>query len=135
MSITWTYNPSISTDTDRVRLLVGDTNADAPLLDDGAIAFFLTQGGGVFAAAALAAESLAGRYAGDVTRKVGGTGASISASDRFAHFTALAAQLRASAATAASSTPMPYAGGLSIAEKAAACEDTDLVPPAFRVDL
>lgn len=134
MSITWSYNPAIATSSDKVRLLVGDTNAAAPLFDDGAIAFFLAESTNVYGAAALAADALAGRVADQVDKKVGGTGAEIKASARFEHYKQLAVRLREQAANAAGSLPIPYAGGLSYAEKAADATDPDRILPAFGVD-
>lgn len=81
-------------------------------------------------AAAICAESLAGRYSSLVDKKIGDL--SISYSQRAKQWKELAASLRTSARSALFE---PWAGGLSEGDKAARRADTDLVQPAFRRDL
>lgn len=134
MAVTYTYNPGITNDSDRVRFLIGDTNADTPLFDDGEIAFLVSEAGDVYTAAALAADQLAARYARDVNRAVAGDGGvRVDAGQRFDHYTTLARQLRERAAR--SFGPVPFAGGISIGDKDARVGDTDRVLPAFAVDM
>lgn len=77
-------------------------------------------------AAAICAESLAGRYASLVDKKIGDL--SISYSQRAKQWAELAGKLRSSARSALFA---PWAGGLSEGDKAARRADTDLVQPAF----
>lgn len=81
-------------------------------------------------AAAVCAESLAGKYAGLVDKKIGDL--SISYSQRAKQWAELAVKLRASSRQGLFT---PWAGGLSQAEKRTNRENTDLVQPAFRRDL
>lgn len=81
-------------------------------------------------AAAICAESLAGKYAGLVDKKIGDL--SISYSQRSKQWAEVAVKLRASSRQGLFT---PWAGGLSEAEKRANRENTDLVQPAFRRDL
>lgn len=91
----WTYNPALATDADRVRLLLGDTNAADPLISDEEIAAMLTQEGGVTEAAARAAETLViicGRKAQEVTDDIGQR---VKYGDLAALYRTLATRLRA----------------------------------------
>jgi hypothetical protein len=81
-------------------------------------------------AAAICAESLAGKYAGLVDKKIGDL--SISWSQRSKQWAEIAAKLRSSARSALFE---PFIGGVSVSDKAARRADTDLVQPAFRRDL
>jgi hypothetical protein len=57
---------AISTDLDRFRLLIGDTNSELPLLNDVEAQFFIDgRPGSVLAAAADACDALATRFAAD----------------------------------------------------------------------
>ncbi len=81
-------------------------------------------------AAAICAESLAGRYASFVDKKIGDL--SISYSQRAKQWSAIAEKLRASSRSALFT---PWAGGLSISDRDSRRADTDLIQPAFRRDL
>lgn len=112
---------------DAVRLMVGDTNADAPELQDGEVAYFLSiSEQDPLTAAIAAATALQGRYAGAVNESVGSV--SISGGSRAAGYAELLQQLRRQATLAGIA---PWAGGISRAEKRAARCDTDRVPPLF----
>lgn len=99
-------------------------------LSDETITAILAIESDVRMAAAMCAESLAGKYASAVDKKIGDL--SISYSQRREHWEKMAATLRSSSRTALF---QPFAGGLSEADKQARREDTDLVQPAFRRDL
>ncbi len=77
-------------------------------------------------AAAICAESLAGKYAAAVDKKIGDL--SISYSQRAKQWAEVAGKLRSSAR---STLFTPWAGGLSEGDKAARRADTDLVQPSF----
>lgn len=81
-------------------------------------------------AAAICAESLAGKYSSLVDKKIGDL--SISYSQRAKQWADIAGKLRSSAR---STLFEPWAGGLSEGDKEARRADTDLVQPAFRRDL
>lgn len=84
-----------------------------------------------YAAAAMAAESLAAKYARISDLKVGDL--SISYSQRAKDYREMAARLWVLAARAAVRTP--YAGGISIADKEIDQDNTDRVQPAFSVGM
>ena len=85
----------------------------------------------VYLAAAMCAESLAGKYSSAVDKQVGDL--RLSFSQRAKAWSDLAGRLRTSASR--NSMFAPYAGGISIADKQASADDTDRVQPAFTATL
>jgi hypothetical protein len=127
--MTFTYTPGSTTSATRVRLLVGDTDPNAPLqerLEDEEITDLLLIFGGYRAAAAGGAEALAAKFARSATNKTMGQ-ASL-AWKRFDQLTALAKTLRSSVSLAA----VPFAGGISVSQKETLEQDTDRVTPSFQ---
>lgn len=55
----FTYTGALATDLEKVRRLIGDTDSAAALFTDAEIEFFLSEGGSVYMAAALAARAIA----------------------------------------------------------------------------
>ncbi len=55
----FTYTGALTTDLEKVRRLISDTNSAAALFTDAEITFFLEDGGSVYKAAALAARAIA----------------------------------------------------------------------------
>jgi hypothetical protein len=116
---------------DHLRLLIGDTAAEA-LLSDNEVAFFLANNDDDPVAGALsAAKALAFRFAqlvdateGDVSR---------SYSQKAKAYAELARSLAADVATAAATAvaPIVWAGGISQSEVDANAGDGDLVPRYF----
>lgn len=95
----WSYDESLATDTDWVRMRIGDTDATGPLLSDEAIASFLAEQATRTLAAASACDAIAAIF----TRKAnsfsaGGT--SVNWGDRAKAFRDLATQLRTDDAAA-----------------------------------
>lgn len=129
--MTWSYSTDPgSTPKDSVRFLIGDTKSTAQELSDEEILWLLSKEGTPEQAAARAAEILASKYASLVDKTVGAL--SISASQRFDHFTSLSSRLRATTTALLSA---PYAGGISVADKDVAESDTDRVAPSFSRDM
>ena len=134
--MTWTYNASDpSSPKDQVRLLIGDTietPASMQLLQDEEILALLSlNDDDPLAAAVAAARSLAARFAryvdevtGDLQRKY---------SQRFRQFMDLADDLSESANDPLRSRPIPYCGGISIADIQAHDEDEDRYPDIFKI--
>lgn len=90
-----TYDPSLPTDTHKVRYLVGDTDVNDLMLQDDEIAWLLQiENDDVFMAAARACESIAARFARDVNYRFSTMWQD--SSDAFAHYMKLAETLRAS---------------------------------------
>jgi len=121
-------------DIDRVRVLCGDPAGDTQVLDDSIISFFLEEyNGNYYRAAADAAAAIAAYYAGQVDIRVGIL--SSSNSQKTQQFAELATALRRRADDKALAMAVPFAGGISIAGKEEAEENTDRVPPSFTRDL
>lgn len=125
-------DPSASA-ADMVRFLLGDTDTANVLLTDSEITALLTiHSDEPYAAAIAAAKSLAARYARRVDKRVGDL--SISWSQVSKNFRDLAVQL-SNQHLSISDALAPYAGGISVSDKAANAADTDVVQPYFRVGM
>lgn len=90
-----TYDPTLPTAKDQVRLLIRDTDPANAHLQDTEIAWFVTQNDNVYFAAADAAENIAATYAGRADKTVGPL--RIQYRDFQQRFTEMAASLRARA--------------------------------------
>ena len=127
--MTFTYTPGDTSSATRVRLLIGDTDPEAPLqqrLENEEITDLLAMFGGYRAAAAGAAEALAAKFARLATEKRMGMASLVW--KRYESLTALAKTLRTSASFAA----LPFAGGISVAQRTSLDQDTDRVTPSFQ---
>jgi hypothetical protein len=93
----FTYVDPSSGDRDKVRFLIGDTDANDPILQDGEITFLLSTWGNIYKAAAYAAEAIAGRYAHktNYSRSIGDLSISESYATSAAEFRELAKSLKA----------------------------------------
>ncbi len=121
-------------DIDRVQVLCGDPPGDTQVLDDSMISFFLEEyNGNYYRAAADAAAAIAAHYAGQVDVRVGIL--SSSNSQKTQQFAELATALRRRADDRALAGAVPFAGGISVADKQANQDNDDLVVPAFTRDL
>jgi len=134
--VTWSYggDPSVTTK-DAVRFYLGDTNSQDQQLSDEEIAYLLSEeNDNPIRAAARGAENVAAYYARQVSKSVGGL--SLSAGFRMANYQKLAERLwrRASMATNGS-LAVPYAGGISHADKDSREDNSDRVEPAFSREL
>lgn len=127
--MTWSYNlPIIGTSgKDQVRLLIGDTDSTNPLLQDEEIAYFLSKRPNSYGAAAECCRTLSTRFASSATTTAGDT--KIAYSDIAKAFAARAQAFESQAAN--SGAGLPYAGGISQADKQSQIENTDRVPPQF----
>lgn len=109
--MSWSYNTSLTSTKDQVRYLVGDTNALDQQVQDEEIVFSLSQNGGnIYLAAAMVANSLSAKYsnAKDITVD----GMSIKNSTRAQSYASLAIQLEAKANTLNGGVA-PIVGGLT----------------------
>ncbi len=127
--MTWTYDPNITTDRDKVRLNIGDTNTSSQLLSDEEIAYFLTQAG-VLGASVLAAEAIAAKFSALCDQQVGDL--SVTFSQKAKQYRELAKQLRRQIGL---SSAGPIAPAISISDKDTAELDTDRVEPAFTIGM
>lgn len=121
---TYTFNPSGDT-RDAVRFLLGDTQKDAPLLDDQEIAYALTANGNN---ARLAAAQCAEAVAALLSRTSGMQADGVRFASSADYYLKLAQKLRLQAAAAGGA---PYAGGIGVSDKELQEEDTDRVSPSF----
>lgn len=109
---------------------VGDavaiTYTYAEISDESITALLALTSDDVYEAAALAADNIAGRYAGLVDKKIGDL--SMSWSQRAKQWSDKASSIRKSGQSALFA---PFAGGISQASKDVYTADTDVVQPAF----
>ena len=128
--MTWSYSgdPSAS-DKDAVRFTIQDTDSSDQQMSDEEVNWLLTEYGSVRAAAIAAARTLAAKYARSVDKAVGDL--RLSLSQKHAHYQSLVAQLEKSSAIIA----IPWAGGISAADKQAYEDDSDRVRPKFGKNL
>lgn len=103
--MSWTYSGEPNTsDKDKVRFLIGDTDPDYPLVQDEEIQFALDSESNIYAAAAKCCEAIAARFSREVDRKMGSI--SIQASQKVEAYRRLARQLREKAKIA----QLPFSG-------------------------
>jgi hypothetical protein len=127
--MSWSYSDTLLTDRDKVRFYLQDTDTNDQLLTDEEIAFLLTEAGSVRAAAIVAAETVAAKFARYADTSVGDL--QLSYSQRYEQFLSLAERLRRQVSLSA----VPLAGGISVSRKQTVDEDTDRVAPAFSVGM
>lgn len=130
----FTYQGDLSTDLDKVRFHIGDTDSTAVLFTDaeitGALAIYTT----VLNTAAALADAQAAKYARRVTTSI--DGASLNYSDLAKQFHALAVRLRSQAVTADDAgIGTPFVGGVSIDAMDTQREDSDREPNRFEVGM
>ena len=130
--MTFTYVSTGGTDSvtrDVVRTYIGDVDSSDPLLTDEQIALAISEAGNATSAAALCADWISATFARKSDKTVGDL--QIRYSQRFTQYRELASMLRRGVAL----TALPYAGGISISDKATREADADRVEPAFEVDM
>ena len=129
--MTWTYDETAlgTSPKDEIRLLIGDTNPNEPLISDEAIAFLLTQEPGPYYAAAAACETIAGNYAREISRTIGPL--NLNLASRQTQFEQLAERLRTRAPHRTGVAPIFF--GDSYSDKQAAAQDPDLIGTAAKV--
>lgn len=139
MTYTYGRNPGTTTPAQRkdsVRLLVGDTDENDKQLEDEEIEFFLSQASNdVYAAGAIAARTIAAKYARLVDTTVDETGIRARYDQRQKAYSDLATMLdkQSKSYGSAGSLGVPSAGGISSTDVDSAVLDTDRVKPIFNV--
>lgn len=127
----WGYDPALKEEKDQVRFLIQDTNSARQLFADEEIAWSLTQEANVYMAAAALCDIL-------VTKAGGGTGGvkkkKIS-EFQIEYDTQLYVRLGAMYRSRGYGHQVPYAGGISVADKTSQQQDTDWVNPKIVRDL
>ena len=124
---TYGGNPE-SSELDRVRLLIGDTDCTNAHLTDAEIQFYIDGCGSADFGAPRAAEAIAGKFASKVTIRTGSV--SKSNSDLMQHYLDLAKRLDARAAETGGA---PIFTALTKSDKLDDRQDPSLVQPNFRI--
>lgn len=126
--MSWTYTPDFTLDRDQIRFLIQDTQSNRPLVADEEIAWVRSTEANVFMAAAALCDSLASKGGNIKARVVG----DLRVVYDVKFYRGLAASLRARGA----GHQVPFAGGISITDKAEQQSDSDAVQPrAFRSEM
>ena len=125
----WSFDPALSTDKDKVRLYIGDTDSTNPQVADETIEATLVLYPDPMLAAAVIARSLAAQYGRDVTYHAGSVGENSSDLARF--YLDLAKELDPMGVTRAIPLAQISVGGLSLSDKDTLDSNTDAGPPSF----
>ena len=129
--MTWSYSGDPSTSNrDKVRFLVFDTDTNEQLLNNEEIDWVLSEQSNIYMASANCAEAIAAKFAKDITRSAVGLSASVG--NRAQFYLELAEKLRAQVSTSNKHSEI-FAGGLTISGKIALDDDSDAVQPAFKI--
>lgn len=133
--MTWSFDPGLSTDTDKVRFLSGDTDTTSQLVANETIVGVLTMYGNVFRSAAAICRAIAAKFSRQADEAIDDMRKNLS--QRATAYAARARELddQAVALTAVGATPMPFAGGISIGDKETRADDADRVDPFFTRDM
>ena len=131
--MTFTYSPtSLSTDLAKVRIRLGDTNSDDPLLSDEEIAHFLDDSEDDVRQASLkACRAIVAKFARTVNDSAGGLNSS--KTSKFQQYKDLLAELQDDVTR--SSTATPFVGGISIDRADDTADDTNFRPHSFGVGM
>jgi hypothetical protein len=127
--MTWTFDPALSTDKDRVRFYCGDTDTNDQLVADETINATLVDWSDPMLAAAVVCRSLAAKFARDVTYRAGDVSENSSDIARF--YNDIADKLDPAGITKGVALAEISIGGLSISEKETLASNTDAVQPSF----
>lgn len=135
--MTWTWGADTTVQLDRVRILVGDTDENDPLISDEEIGLYLTGGyweqDSDYLAAARVATAIAAKFARRPDSLSAG-GTSVSWSQLADRYRTLATELADLASTESGFSAAPFAGGISQSDVLAREADTDRMPNFFRRD-
>ena len=129
--MSWSYsgNPS-SSDRDKVRFTIGDTDSCQPMLQDEEIDYLLSVYISVGSASYQSAQAILAKLSKEYNQSVGSV--SYSLSDRVGHYKQLVDKLKAESFAVGA---LPYCGGISISDKEAKESNPDRVEPKFTIDL
>lgn len=112
--------------TDRIRLIIGDTNIDEEGLTDEVIEYVLEKNNSEEVPSAIEClRYLVAQYANAVTEKAGGY--FVKGTEKYTQYKELLASLTTDPTTAITAMGIPYAGGISWAAYCADAENDDLM--------
>lgn len=131
--MTWSYDIDAlgTSPKDQVRLLIGDTLQSEPQLQDEEIAYLITQRSSVYGAAAECCRSLQAKFSRSVDQTTGTDKTMFSQMAKA--YGIKAAEFEDKAAMAGAG--LPYAGGISVADKLQQQQDRDRVEPQFQIGM
>lgn len=137
-NFSYSGDPDAGSRLDIVRLMIGDTDPDDPLLSDGEIGIALASSGVNTYAAAACADFIAAKFSRMATVKIGST--SINGAEKAKSYFALAKALRKGGPGdipggdgSGEPTLTMFAGGTSRSANAATREDPDRVQGSFAI--
>lgn len=125
--MTFSYSTSLTTNKDKVRFRIGDTDSNRPLLSDEEISAVLASKPAVLPSAFECVEAILAKIARDVDRNAAGI--SSSRSQSFNHYL----ELRSKLAREMTTESEMFVGGLSKAAKQSFESDSDFVKPSFGI--
>jgi hypothetical protein len=125
--MTWTYSGDpTSAPKEEVRFLVGDTVQADPLVTDEEIGYALNMQNSPIGAAVMTCRAIAAKFSRLADKSVGDLRISLSQKNK--QYLEMADKLQRQAGILS----VPYAGGMSMAEKESQAQDTGSTQPAFR---
>lgn len=131
--MTWSYDPALPADKDKIRALVGDTDTTDQLVSDEAIAVWLAQTGNIMDTAALIADGISASFGRRANLALDSLRVDFQArSDKFRD---IASNLRLQATRLAGGLGTPYVGGVSISDMDSVEDNTDREPSRFKVGM
>lgn len=122
--MSWSYDATLATEMDRVRFLIRDTDTDRQLFQDEEIDWLLTTEDNIYKAAATLCDQLVASRSGVSSKKI--------SEFSITYDTKVYQQLAASLRARGGFNEMPYAGGISIADKAIMQDDSDALQPKIK---
>jgi hypothetical protein len=131
--MTWSYSVTdlATSAKDAVRLLIGDTLMTDQQLQDEEIDYFISRRGSNYGAAAECCRSLQAKFSRSVDYTTAATKAMYSQLAKA--YGIKAAEFESKVAS--SGAALPYAGGISVADKRRQQQNTDRVQPQFQVGM
>lgn len=130
--MSFSYDDSLPTDKDKVRLLIGDTDSANASYSDEAISALLTDNNDdVYETAAQLADGLAAKYSGHQDIKIDGF--NVSWGERAQSYRDMATRLRKTGKNAGGGFATPFISGTSISEMDTVRDDTDRNPSRFEI--
>lgn len=131
--MSWSYDPTLLTDKDKVRLLVKDTVETAQLVEDEAILFLLEEEGqSLYRAAAAACRTISLHFARQASLIDKESGLHDDMQKKADAYRSMADEYEQKGGRSGLTV---FAGGISLGDKETRAGDSDASPPAFRRDL
>jgi hypothetical protein len=124
--VTATFDSVLSRDLDQVRLVLGDTDTDDPLLQDETVQALLDVQGDIRGAILAGCEAIVAQLAREVSTAT--PPLTVQLQQRYDHYQALLTDLRGRQLVA------PFAGGTSVVDKMLREANPDRVGPSFTRD-